>query len=139
MQDGYIINTICPKCTSIQAHYLVEDDELILKCLCGFYKVLYSERYGRSVIHVVKEDVVSIPKAGTKLSKCLGALAKYHPAIVSTGDIARDLEVPGGVAASRLMVLQHKGLIEVVVCGRGKVGGSTWKLTTRAVIYLNLE
>ncbi len=45
----------------------------------------------------------------------------------------------GSDVSSRLMVLQHKGLVDKVTCNKGKQGGSTWRLTPTAIDKLNLK
>lgn len=130
------MKTTCPKCKSSQAWYRLDDDEVILKCICGFYRVVAS-KYGDTLIeHVEPRSTVSLPRRETKLWDCLMALAALAPA--TTKDITQSLNGRGLLQqsssdiASQLTVLRYKGLVEVIDNRKGHSGGSTWICTIAA-------
>ena len=128
----------CPKCGG-QAWYCVEDDiHLVLKCVCGINKLVYSDYPEGGVKHVVPKREILMPPPGTKLSKCIGMMALNWPEMSTTQILADSLSVSTSEAASQLVVLLHKGIVEKVKEGRGVVGGSTWKLSNTAARSLRL-
>lgn len=130
---------ICPKCTSRNARYAVEDKDLVLRCLCGYLEFVYSEKGGGAILHVQTEAKMELPRQGTKLSKCLGLVAGQWPSNVKTVEVAELSGNNNGDTSTQLMVLMHKGLIEKVIDGKGISGGSTWRLTNRAIRHFNLS
>ena len=130
---------VCPHCTHRQAHYEIEDEiKLIIKCVCGYVKVVYDENEDKIIKHVLSKKKSELPRKGSKLSKCLGVVASVYPNNIKTGTVSTISGDTTSGAASKLMVLQHKGLIEKENSLRGVAGGSTWFLTNRAIEYLNL-
>lgn len=130
------MKTSCPKCKSPNAWYLLEDKEVLLRCLCGFYKIVAS-RYGETLIeHIEPRSQVSLPRRETKLWDCLMTLVALEPA--STKDITQSLNDRGVLRqtssdiASQLTVLRYKGLVEVTINKKGHSGGSTWQCTIAA-------
>lgn len=135
--DGML--EICPHCTQRQAHYEVEgDNTLLIKCLCGYLAVLYDDKDTVIVNHVLSKTKSELPRKGSKLSKCLGAVASQYPDNVKTDAVSKLTKDTTSGAASKLMVLQHKGLVEKINSLRGVAGGSTWALTNRGINHLNL-
>lgn len=130
----------CPKCTRIQARYTVERQvDLVMSCTCGFRKVMYTEHQnGMSTTHVLPQNKVNMPRAGSKLSKCLNALVSFDRYQATTEMVAARIEGDKLDIASQLMVLQNKGLIDKINDNRGKGGGSLWRLTDRASTFLRL-
>jgi len=130
---------ICPHCTQRQAHYEVEDDtKLLIRCVCGYHKVLFDESIDKPIMHVLPKRKTEVPRKGSKLSKCLGVVASVYPKSIKTSKVAElSLDTSSG-AASKLMVLQHKGLIEKINSMRGVAGGSTWILTNRGAEHLSI-
>lgn len=113
-------------------------EEIILRCMCGYERTVYSRYNGVERLHPLPERDLIMPRQGTRSSLCLGVVAGRHPNWSTTGEVASRLGWPNGDTANFLMVLMHKGLLEKVSEGRGIAGGSTWKLTTRARIKLKL-
>jgi hypothetical protein len=133
--------TRCPKCHGT-AWYRLDDNEVILKCLCGFYRVVAS-KYGDTLIeHIEPRSMVSLPKQGTKLWNCLMSLVTLK--LATTHDITQSLNLRGGLqqtssdVASQLTVLRYKGLVEVTENRKGCAGGSTWQCTGAAKAVLDL-
>lgn len=137
-ESNVIAAGVCPKCEG-SSWYKEENNEVIHTCLCGYFQVVYSERGGQSITHVQTEAQTTLPKQGTKIATCLSAVISHHPTHVTTKDISDDVGHPTKDVASQLMVLMHKGLLDRVIESRGVAGGSTWKLTNRAVRLLNLK
>lgn len=130
----------CPHCKRINAWYeLLNEFEIVERCWCGRWRVVYTEVEGELRPKVLPKNKVVMPHSGTKLSKCLGTLASFEQHTGTTGQIAEKLELKGADAASQLMVLQHKGLVSKTMDRRGKPGGSTWVLTDRAIQHLKLK
>ena len=128
---------LCPKCGSL-SWFEKNGDDVIHRCLCGFHKVVYTKQGCITMIHRPKSKHVMLPRAGTKISKCLSALAKYHPRELSTAEVAVIINFKRDEVASHLMLLMQRGLIERVVNKRGKSGGSHWELSVRAQKLLSL-
>ncbi len=91
------------------------------------------------IIRNESERELVLPRRGTKLSECLGTVASLYPKEVTTKEVSATMMGDASEVASQLAVLGHKGLVEVAVNGRGHVGGSTWKLTKRAIKILKIH
>jgi len=130
----------CPHCRAKQAWYEQESVRVLtLKCVCGYLRVVYEETATGITMHTIPRTKVMLPEKGTTLSAYLGSIAVQYPDSVTTGFIAKGMIEKSSLTASKMMVLQHKGLIEIVESAKGKVGGSTWRLTTIAIKLLNLS
>lgn len=130
----------CPKCGSAYARYDRTDTDLLLKCLCGYNKVIFTTLGEAEIVHTDTGKEVSLPKEGTKLRKTLMTLASLVE--VSTGEITQRLHDLGETftasdVASYLTILRSKGLVESTVIRRGFTGGSTWCLTDAADDLIN--
>lgn len=131
---------ICPHCTNKQARYNVEDDvRLIMYCTCGYNKIVYDDSIDNTVMHVLTKRKSELPRRGSKISLCLGAVASIHPNRIQTQKVAQITGDTVSGAGTKLMVLQHKGLVEKYRSLRGIAGGSSWFLTNRALEYLNIK
>lgn len=121
----------CPKCSS-RGIWVEEDGvDTWLRCVCGFLLVVETKLEGGMLaFHSKAPTKDNLPRRGTKLSKCLGALALYRP--TTTGDIAIKLDQDSSDTASQLTVLQAKGLVVRLKERRGISGGSTWDLSPYA-------
>ncbi len=137
--EDVVAYEVCPHCASKQAMYRCVEDELVLTCMCGYYKVLYSEKGGVIKTHCTPQSKAQLPRQGTKLSVCLGSLASFYPNHATTGQVATVAQGTSSDVASQLMVLQHKGLVEKIADGRGVSGGSTWHLTHASITKLGLR
>ena len=122
----------CPKCKSKSTWLGLEDQSLVLKCLCGLNKYLYHVSTLGEVERIVPEnmkDDVPLPLKNRSQQKCLLAIYKAYPDPVRTAQIAahtnhKNKETYGFVAA-----LVSKGLVERVEERKGLAGGSSWTLT----------
>ena len=132
----------CPKCKGFAWYerVLLEHTgmEVVLRCICGYERTVYSRYNGVERLHPLPERDLVMPRQGTRSSQCLGVVAGRHPTLSTTGEVAGRLGWKNGDTANFLMVLMHKGLLEKTTEGRGVAGGSTWKLTRRALIKLKL-
>ena len=138
-KDSVIVSgQLCTHCKSENASYECVDNELVLTCLCGHYEVVYSEREESTVTRTLRRELIHLPRPGSKLSKCLGAAASLYPETFNTSDVARVTKDKNADAATKLMVLQHKGLVEKMHSRRGVLGGSEWKLSNSAIKLLHL-
>jgi 23S rRNA pseudoU1915 N3-methylase RlmH len=96
---------------------------------------------GFSIEHIHIDGEVKLPKKDSKLAQCLGALASLKEA--STQEVAKELTKRGeswcsDEVASFLTILKHRGLVVIVVPGKGVLGGSRWSLTATARRLLKL-
>lgn len=137
------MNIPCPKCGSTATRLEVHDDrDVMLECRCGYCKPMATTLEGGILItHLVIEDGgVQLPRGGSKLMECLGALASLKEA--TTAQIAATLTSRGSwvydEVASFLTILKHRGLVRVLAPGKGLQGGSTWGLTSEARGLLSL-
>lgn len=136
------MNIPCPKCSSLSTRLVEESDNLVLKCHCGYYKIMSTTlRSGMVVEHVHIEGEIQLPRKDTKSFKCLGALASLTEA--STQQVATELtrrgtEWSSDEVASFLTVLKHRGLVRITTPGKGVLGGSRWALTDSARKLLQL-
>ena len=95
---------------------------------------------GRKLVkHRPKVTKASLPRTGTKLHSCLMVLKLYHPDSVTTGRISAHTGVGVSEAAAHLAKLSNRGLIDKVLEGQGKQGGSSWKLTLSAEHALGMR
>lgn len=128
----------CPKCSGF-AWYEVQSKELVLRCLCGYYQVVYTElQHGATITRVQKAEEVSLPRKGTRMASCLGVVARANGSAISTKEVSLQTGYTSSDAATYLMVLQHRGLVLKVTNGKGKTGGSSWQLTHRAVRMMRI-
>ena len=136
------MNIPCPKCSSTVTRLEEEGSSLLLKCRCGYYKVMATTlRSGIVVEHLRIEGEVQLPKKDSKLFQCLGALGSLKEA--STQEVAKELTRRGTTwcsdeVASFLTILKHRGLVVIVVPGKGVLGGSRWALTESAKRLMKL-
>ncbi len=128
----------CPHCGGF-SWYEENDIEVVQRCVCGYLGYIVQKTKDAVIVRVLPENKVRLPRAGTRLSRCLGYVAGMHPGEVTTKDVAEYTEVSLSDIAGQLMVLRHRGFIEITKEGRGVPGGSTWKLTHRAIKKLNLK
>lgn len=136
------MNIPCPKCSSTSTRLEDEGSSILLKCVCGYCKVMVTTlRSGMVIEHIHIDGGPQLPKTGSKLAQCLGSLASLGEG--STQQVADKLSQRGGVwssdeVASFLTILKHRGLVCIVVPGKGKLGGSRWRLTDKAKTLLKL-
>lgn len=132
----------CPKCGSKSAWYEKTRTDLALKCLCGYYRVVFTTLVdGTTIEHRDKSEEVKLPKEGTHLRATLMALVAVEPA--NSREITQalnDLGKPFTVSdvSSYLTMLRVKGLVDSLDNKRGVPGGSTWELTDAASELLGL-
>jgi len=129
----------CPKCGGLSWYELEGSDTVLHRCHCGLCKVVQTVKGGMVVKHTQKESEVQLPRRGSKLSQCLGVVAAHYPRELKTSEIAELAGQSNSDVASKLMVLEYKGLVFRVEEGRGKSGGSTWALTKRAIKRLRIK
>ena len=128
----------CPKCKSPQAWYAVDRQDVTLKCLCGYHKVVQTKLESLVVVHVDRPEEVSLPRRDTKLHNCMMALFSIEPAnslavTNALNDVTgRVSELTVNEVSSQLTVLRYKGIAEPIDYKKGVAGGSTWRLTDLA-------
>ena len=133
--------TECPKCGSKAAWYTKTHCDLLLNCLCGLSKVVYTTLEKATILHSDAGADVKLPKTGTNLRKTLMVLASESEA--TSAEITQRLNRMGekftsSDVASYLTILRSKGVVEATVIRRGIAGGSTWRLTETAITLLGL-
>ncbi len=106
------------------------------KCVCGNLIPLDTEQEGIRIHHQEAGENVRLPRTGTLLAICLGALA--GATMADTERLATLLEQDTSSTASQLGVLRKKGLVKAVTDRRGSRGGSMWVLTAEAIRALKL-
>ena len=127
------MRTVCPKCSSINARYVSDRVDIILKCLCGYHKVVHTTLESISIEHRDVGKNITLPQQGSKIWYCLMALstvtkgntATIHAAVNAMSPVTQNMSE----VSSQLTVLRYKGLVEVTENRKGFVGGSTWILT----------
>lgn len=130
------MRAICPKCGSESAWFEYSARDVVLRCLCGFYKLVQTHLGQMVIDHVEKPEDVTLPRQGTKLWQCLITLHDLRSA--STAGITTHVNASYGVqydtneVSSHLTVLRYKGLVMVTEFRKGLPGGSTWVLTVAA-------
>lgn len=134
-----IADSPCAKCGGT-AWYEAVENEVHLRCSCGFLKVVYVDNGpGPKVPKIVHRPKLELPRRGTKLSRTLGMVASFYPKGVRTCDLAVHLGEPPMRVSQHMSVLKDKGLVTLLVDGRGLTGGSTWALNAQAAKMLNLK
>lgn len=128
----------CPKCGDPSWFVQVEED-LVQRCLCGVHRIVRTTVEGLVIVHRPRPKDVMLPKEGTKIQRCLKALHNYHPRHISTLQVALVTVLESADVSMHLTLLMQRGLIDRVEIKRGKAGGSTWQLTTRAMALLNIK
>lgn len=130
------MRAVCPKCTSESAWFEYSEREVLLRCLCGFNKIVQTFLGEIVIDHSEKPEDVTLPRQGTKLWQCLVALSSLQSA--STAVITSQVNIDNGVkydtneVSSHLTVLRYKGLVVVTEFRKGLPGGSTWIITPAA-------
>lgn len=129
----------CPKCGTRQAWLEVAEPDVILRCLCGMWKVVETRLEQLTIQHVDSAETVRLPKRDSKLYQTLAVLYAIEPA--STAYVTEMLELGSKATgetfsvsdvASQLTVLKYRGLVQVLSNKKGVVGGSTWTMTPTA-------
>jgi hypothetical protein len=134
----------CPKCSGVSTHFEKTAYDLILRCTCGFSKVVFTILKDSEDMTVSKRTVpveVKLPRGGTHLRKTLLVLECLQEA--STAEITERLldlrgEYSTSDVASYLAMLRAKKLVLAPVIRRGVTGGSTWVLSPLASSLLGL-
>jgi len=131
----------CPKCNRKQAWLEVTHPDVVLRCLCGFWRVVETQLETITIRHVDSGANVRLPKRDSKLYRTLATLYAVEPASTAYVTEMLDLSSKHHVVpqeftvsdvASQLTVLKYRGLVEVTSNKKGVVGGSTWQMTTAA-------
>jgi hypothetical protein len=146
---GGWLRTECPKCHSFNAWYEKTASEIILRCLCGQYKIVQSHAETSAEVILTSDldgdgEDIALPRRKTKLWNCLAMLvglgrAELHYITMRLNLIAgKPMSVSD--VASQLTVLRYKGLArpsEIKKDGRslkrGIPGGSIWLATDDAL------
>lgn len=131
--DGCMMRTECPKCTSKNAWFERTGQDIVLRCTCGYHRVVLTRIKQIEIRHVDTADDVKLPRRDTHLWNTLMTL---HVLIRATSaEVTRSLKDSGAEVnvsdvSSYLTILSSKGLSVKVDNKRGIVGGSTWEVTT---------
>lgn len=124
----------CPKCGSLSAWFQYTHCDKILRCLCGYHRVVETKLESVTIEHNDVGADVKLPKKDTHLWRTLMVLSVIGPA--TTADITQRVNGLGHAVftvsdvASYLTILRSKGLVVTTTVRRGVSGGSTWELTT---------
>lgn len=126
------MRTECPKCGSHGAWFEHTTYDKILRCLCGYHKVVETKLEQMTIQHNDHGADIKLPKRDTHLWNTLMVLSVIGPA--NSAEITERLNGLGkefsvSDVASYLTILRSKGLVVAVEIRRGVVGGSTWELT----------
>lgn len=148
----------CTKCGSPSAWIVKTEFDLILRCMCGIEKLLFTtlaDTIEGPLDDEQPEAETLLPKQGTSFRKTLVVLAilpegTSREITERLNELNGLLRVPGIVfrkdlllsvsdISSYLTILSGKGLVEKVSNRRGVPGGSTWRLTPKAIELLEIE
>jgi hypothetical protein len=127
-----MIKVDCPKCGSHNAYYQHTEYDKILRCLCGYHKVI--ETTLESFI-VERNDVgadVKLPRRGTNIWMTLATLANAEGC--NSAELTQIMVAAGhsftvSDVSSHLTILRSKGLVANIEIRRGISGGSTWRIS----------
>lgn len=127
-----MIKVDCPKCASTNAYYQVTEVDKILRCLCGYHKVIETKLASYTVEHNDAGEDVKLPRRGSHIWNTLMALEGLETA--TSGEVTKRLGELGHTftisdVSSYLTILRSKGLVVAISIRRGVSGGSTWELT----------
>lgn len=131
----------CPKCASPNAYYQFTEVDKILRCLCGYHKVIETTLETIVVMHNDSGPEVKLPRRGTNIWLTLSVLAAAKT--LNSAAVTRQLNDAGhkftvSDVSSYLTILRSKGLVYNTELRRGLAGGSTWALTPACLDILNL-
>ena len=136
-----MIRTECPKCFSNNAYYQTTEVDMILRCLCGYHKVVQTTLESFEVTYSDTESRVKLPRRGSHMWNTLLCLANLERA--TSGEVTRRLiDLGHGFSvsdvSSYLTILRTKGLVLAVEIRKGIPGGSTWILSDTCGKMLNI-
>lgn len=127
----------CPKCGNPNASYIRKNSDLVLRCLCGFWKVVYSELEVADIEHADTAGKVKLPRRETKLWNCLAVMVGLEQAglveVTERYNLLYGDTMGTADMATQLTVLRLRGLVSSLDSRRGIPGGSTWVPTGKAV------
>lgn len=129
----------CPRCRG--RSWLEESNgDIVQRCLCGLHKYIQREVEGLTILTTaVEQEDIRLPALGTKIYKCLLAVADQYPKPINTIDIALKAGLQNKETAALTAMLRIRGLLERVSERRGVVGGSIWILTMPAARQLKVK
>jgi hypothetical protein len=128
----------CPKCRG-RSWIEKEEQDYIQRCLCGLFKYLQREIDGVTILSTAVSQLdVKLPPVGTKIYKCLLAVANSYPKPINTQEIAYHAQLKDKETAALVVMLRVRGIVERKEERRGIKGGSVWELTSIAVQKMNL-
>lgn len=135
------MKTECPKCTSESAWYTRSGPDIVLRCFCGYYKVVQTKLESFVIQRNTPPAEIKLPKRGTNLWCTLVCAAALE--LGTSGEITRRLIDFGkrfsvSDVASYLTIMRGKGLVETTEVRRGVAGGSTWKVSDRCADLLGV-
>lgn len=126
--------TECPKCHATSAWYEQDYRDVMLRCLCGYFRVVATKLEEIVIEHI--ESHVSLPRRESKLWYCVATLFSVEPAnsqeITEALNYGREVKLTVSDVSSQLTVLRYKGLVRALDERKGWPGGSTWMLTEAA-------
>jgi hypothetical protein len=126
------MRTNCPKCGSPNARFEKTKYDLLIVCLCGLRKLVFTTLKDIEIEHNARPQDVSLPRQNTHLHNTLVCLWAIEPA--TSKEVTDTLVLRGHTftvsdVSSYLMMLRARGLVRVVEYRRGVPGGSTWELS----------
>ena len=123
----------CPKCKSECAWYERDDQDVRLRCICGYCKVVATRLEEMVIEHIDRAEDVSLPRQGTKLWNCLMVLFSLEKGnsqeITDLMNRTHETTFTVSDISSQLTVLRYKGLVDTTDARKGFAGGSTWIMT----------
>lgn len=141
IQRGLSMRTECPKCESKAAQIMRDGPDIVLKCLCGFLKVLETTLGTMKAVKIDSGADVRMPRPKSNLFKTLMCVSILdEPTSAEVTQRLQDLGVDHNVSdvSSYLTILRSKGLVETTVIRRGVAGGSSWRLTQATLGLMHL-
>lgn len=135
--------TDCPKCDSPWAWVEKQGHDTVLRCLCGYYRVLSTTLESAMIDHSETNGDARLPKQGSKLWNCLVVVIGLEQA--DTVEITDRYNMLHGTGfktpdiATQLTVLRYRRLVAVLESRRGVPGGSIWIPTDKALELFHTE
>lgn len=128
----FVTTVNCPKCNGIAHYECVMEVDLVLICLCGYYKVIYTEVGHITVSTVSKADMKDLPRPNSNIGMCMTVMLNNYPTLLTSEQVYIVLKknMCRSSVSTNLMILQGRGLIDKIKSNKGKAGGSIWKISS---------
>ena len=126
----------CPKCGSESAWYARDRQDVVLRCMCGYLRVVQTTLKSIIIEHKTSVLDIKLPRRESNLWTTLVVLVGLQSATSAEvtrrlWDLGKDYTVSD--VASYLTILRNKSLVRNTEIRRGVAGGSTWVCTDKCL------